>query len=293
MLFLKVMNESNQFIHKEFIAQEADFSDIYHYLDAYTNNDIFLVPKFESISNVKINHTIWILWWQGMENAPTLVKRCYESVLKNKPGDFDIVLLTEKNIEKYISLPEFIWDKYKAGIISTTHLSDIIRVELLCIYGGCWVDATVYCMSKIPTFMLNGNMFLFKLYGVVTNPVLKMSSWWIYAQKNNKILSATRFMLQNYWKNENNIRNYFLLHIMMSKIIDEDSSCKAIFNDIPYFNSGNAHVLWEKMSQPYDRTEYEIIRQISIIQKLSYKKKFLKGDVYNYYNAIVDGRMGD
>ena len=234
---------------------------------------------------------IWFFWMQGMEDAPLLVKRCYASLCKNIPKDFDIVLLTEKNIQDYLVLPEFILEKYKAGIISTTHLSDIIRVELLCSYGGCWIDATVYCMDKIPSFMLSGDMFLFKLQSVITNPVLKMSSWWIYAKRGNRILNMTRQMLREYWKREEGIRNYYLLHIMMSKIIDEDSTCRAIFNSIPYFNSGNAHVLWGKLAQEYDKSEYEIIKQISVIQKLSYKKKFLRGDICNYYNAIVEDKI--
>lgn len=283
-----VMNNLEQFVHKEFIKQELEFSELYHYLDKYMKEDIFNLPDLEMDKDIKVNRTIWILWMQGMENAPLLVKKCYESVHKYKPENYDLIVLTEENLDKYIKLPQYIWDKYKTGIISVTHLSDIIRIELLCAYGGCWIDSTVFCMNQIPSFMLSGNMFMFKLQGVVTNPVLKMSSWWIYTKKNNRIMNAVRSVLHEYWRDENDIQNYFLLHILMSKIIDEDSSSKAIFEAIPYFNSGNAHVLWAKMEQPYVKSEFDMIKQISIIQKLSYKKRFLKGDVYNYYNAIID-----
>ena len=33
----------------------------------------------------KTSDTIWICWFQGMDNAPDLVKKCYQSVVKNNP----------------------------------------------------------------------------------------------------------------------------------------------------------------------------------------------------------------
>lgn len=282
------MNNFEQFVHKEFIKQELILSEVYHYLDKYVTKDVFTLPKLEGESSVKRDQTIWILWLQGIQNAPSLVKKCYESVCKNKPDNFDIILLTEDNLSKYVTLPKFIWDKYNAGIIGITHLSDIIRIELLCTYGGCWIDSTVFSMERIPLFMLNGSMFMFKLQGVVTNPVLKMSSWWIYAQKDNRIINATRSILQEYWMNEDNLINYFLLHIIMSKLIDSDSMCKAIFNSIPYFNSGNAHVLYGMLEEGYDSARWNVIKYTSPIQKLSYKRRYIQGDVYNYYNAVLD-----
>lgn len=40
---------------------------------------------------------IWFCWLQGMENAPELVKVCYESLCKNI-NDREIVVLTNENL---------------------------------------------------------------------------------------------------------------------------------------------------------------------------------------------------
>ena len=32
-----------------------------------------------------------------------------------------------------------------SGQITKTHLSDLLRLELLIRYGGTWIDATVFC----------------------------------------------------------------------------------------------------------------------------------------------------
>jgi hypothetical protein len=241
-------------------------------------------------SKVKENDTLWVLWFQGMINAPKLVKKCYELLCANKPKDFEIVVLDNANINEYIRLPEFVWDKFNKGIITATHLSDIIRMELLCTYGGCWIDSTVYCMDVIPQFMLQGELFMFKLGSITANPVLKMSSWWIYATKGNRLVQRTRDALYRYWEKENLLVDYFALHIIMSAIIDTDSVCSRMFGDVPYYSSSNAHVLQGKLASQYNDDEWNTIKCISPIQKLTYKNRYIKGDIYNYYSAIVDDK---
>lgn len=288
------MDISEKFIHRDFIEQELIFSELYHYLDKYKNTGrekLFWKINEKRNTSVKLNRTIWIFWNQGMENAPRLVQKCYESVCRNKPRDFEVILLTGEILSKYISLPDFIWDKYKKGYITITHLSDMIRLELLCTYGGCWIDATVFCSSMIPEYMLSRDMFVFKIPSVLNNPVLKMSSWWISSGQTNNFMHQVRQMLYEYWERETDIRNYFLLHIIMSKLIDEDSECRNIFQNIPYFNSGNAHVLQGKLGVKYIEDEWRIIRSISCVHKLSYKNKYLQGDIYNYYMALLSDEL--
>lgn len=68
----------------------------------------------DTVSIPKCEPVIWWCWLQGLESAPPIVKACY------------------------------ILDKWKAGIISNTHFSDILCLELLTSRGGIWVDATVF-----------------------------------------------------------------------------------------------------------------------------------------------------
>ncbi len=284
------MEYLDKFVHREYIEQELKFSEVYRYLDRYMTKEIFSVADLAGNECVGQNNTIWIFWLQGMEKAPDLVRKCYESVCRNKPEGFHVILLTKKNLGKYMQLPDFIWQKYEKQYITITHLSDIIRLELLCTYGGCWIDATVFCSGLIPEYMVKGEMFLFQA-SIMDSPVIKMSSWWLCADKYNRILHAARKMLCAYWENENEIINYYLLHIVMSKIIDEDSASHAIFRGIPYFYNGSAHVLHGKMGMEYDETEWKIVKDISVVHKLSYKRKYVRGDVYNYYMALLYGKL--
>ena len=49
--------------------------------------------------------TIWIFWWQGMEEAPLVVKKCYQSVLSHL-RDWNVVLITQENYRDYSSFPD-------------------------------------------------------------------------------------------------------------------------------------------------------------------------------------------
>ena len=284
------MEGLEKFVHRELIARELEHSEVYHYLDRYMGKDIFLADDLQGNSTVKPGHTIWILWLQGMEHAPRLVQKCYESVCRNKPDDFEVVLLTEENLNEYIQLPEFIWKKHREGKITTPHLSDLIRIELLCTYGGCWMDATVFCSGKIPEYMVSENMFLFKTSSM-ENVVLKMSNWWLAGGKSNRIFQATRKLLHLFWENEEEAHNYFIFHIAMSKIIDTDSASGALYRDIPYFNNGNPHVLMRKLDMEFDEREWEIIKDISVVHKLTHKQRYMQGDIYNYYQALLDDKL--
>ena len=82
--------------------------------------------------NLENNKIIWILWWQGYDNAPEIVKYC----------------LDESTFDCYVQIPEYLKLKIKKGHISIANISDMIRVCLLSQYGGTWIDSTVFIHSS-------------------------------------------------------------------------------------------------------------------------------------------------
>ena len=43
---------------------------------------------------------IWIMWYQGIENAPDIVKCCIESVKENCSGH-EVIVLSEQNLSEF------------------------------------------------------------------------------------------------------------------------------------------------------------------------------------------------
>lgn len=92
---------------------------------------------------------IWTCWLQGTNEAPYAVSKSLESMYKNS-GNYRVIVLTLENIQNYVDLDEQIISEYSRNEISPAHLSDYIRMKVLSVYGGIWLDATQYMTKEIP-----------------------------------------------------------------------------------------------------------------------------------------------
>ena len=82
-----------------------------------------------------MSNKIWVFWWQGVENAPELVKKCVQSIkLYNK--DKDVIIIDKNNINEYYNIPDYMLKKIELRTMTITHLSDILRFNLLKKYFG-------------------------------------------------------------------------------------------------------------------------------------------------------------
>ncbi len=213
---------------------------------------------------------VWVFWMQGMDKAPALVQRCYRSLQENLK-DREIILITEKNLNEYVQFPDYIIKKLSNGIITYTHLSDLLRVELLIRYGGTWIDSTVFCTgSNIPRYMLDSDFFVFQNLRPGDNgDVLNFSSWFMTSCSNNKILLATRELLYAYWKKNNSMIDYFLIHYFMmivAKYYKDD------WNKIIQFPNSLPHVLLLMLFEPFNQEKWDAVTEACPFHKLAYKR---------------------
>lgn len=225
--------------------------------------------KYDDTLPHESSNKVWICWFQGIENAPVIVKKCYESVLKNMP-DKELILLTDDNIKDYVQFPNYIQEKYEKGIITRTHMTDLLRLELLIRYGGMWLDATVFCSSPdIPDYFFNSDLFFYQLLkpGRDGNSSY-ISSWLMTAKTNNKILMATRDLCYAYWKENNDMWDYFLLHDFMAIVMEkyEDDWKRVIPRD-----NATPHELLLRLFESYDEKVWNAIKAQTPFHKLTYK----------------------
>lgn len=111
-----------------------------------------LVEKYKYLikteENISDDSPIWVMWYQGFEKAPPLVKACIHSIFDNK-ASHPVHLLDKYNLKSYINLPKYILKKFHNGKFTITHFSDIVRSALLSTHGGYWIDATYLVASPI------------------------------------------------------------------------------------------------------------------------------------------------
>lgn len=235
---------------------------------------------------------VWFCWFQGMENAPEVVKRCYESQQKYFCGDNDwqMKVVTDENIPKLIETPQHILDKYKKGIISRAHYSDILRLELLVRYGGCWSDSTIFCTGNgFWNYLQNVNVFLFNNWTYHTDDVKQNENYFIKANKNNPMMLLMREMLYEYWRQYDYPMHYFFWQVMFTLVAEQYPE---LYKKIPVVNKVNADQVTKILFEPYDEMLWNIEKYQSDIHKLSWKYPeelvTQKGTLYEY--LIRQGR---
>lgn len=231
----------------------------------------------------KQSNKIWVCWFQGIENAPKLVQKCFQS-LKDNLTDREIILITSENMMEYVSFPPFILEKWRAGIITYTHMTDLLRIELLIRYGGMWVDATVLCTEKrekIPEYYFNSDLFLYQCLKPGRDGHSEyVSSWLISAKTNNKILMAVRYLCYEYWKEHKIMLDYFLLHSFISIVLDYyPEEWKGI---MPCDNA-TPHILLLRLFDQYDESVWKAIKEKTTFHKLSYKFNEEQTEISNSY----------
>ncbi len=225
--------------------------------------------QYDDTLQHKNSNKIWICWFQGIQNAPALVQKCYQSVKENMP-DKEIVVLTSDNFSEYVQFPDFILDKWKCGIITHTHMTDLLRLELLINHGGMWLDATVFCSGNdMSDYYFDSDLFFHQcLKPGRDGHANYISSWLMSAKTNNKLLMATRYLCYEYWKENNIMIDYFLLHDFMSIVLDyypEDWK-----NIVPRDNA-TPHILLLRLFEQYDERIWNSIKAQSCFHKLTYK----------------------
>ena len=236
------------------------------------------------------SNKIWICWFQGIENAPELVKACYNSVVKNY-NDKEIIVLTEENYKQYVDIPEYILKKWEKGYITFAHFSDILRIELLSKYGGLWLDSTIFTTKRSElVFNENIELFVFKQVDLDRKNSLSVvaSNWLIYANKNNNIINLTKKLLYYYWKDYNYAINYNIFHIFF-KLATE--VYKDEWKNVPTFNNISPHILQFELNDDFQEIRFNEIKNMSDFHKLNWRIK--SENKNSFYNYIVDNYKND
>lgn len=217
-----------------------------------------------------MNKTIFIYWAQEFKNAPTVVKKCLLS-WKLKNPSWSIIELDDKNLNEYINIEEEIPNIMKKNITKTAY-SDIIRIFLLEKYGGCWCDATTFCNEPLDNWLNEKIATGFFAFDKPREDRL-LSSWFLYADKDNYIIKKWKEKTILYWKNHNNMKNYFWFHYLFGDLYESDERFKEIWNLTPKISADSPHYIQHQglLNKLSDKVKNHINGVKIPLYKLSYK----------------------
>lgn len=241
--------------------------------------------KPDSVTTPSEPERAFTIWYQGEENAPALVKACFRSMRRHLKQE--LVVLDEKTIFDWITLPEHIVRKWREGKIPHTQFSDICRIELLFEHGGLWFDATDYVTAPVPQYIMDEDLFLFMAGSKIRGSYAFIQSCFIRGKKGNPVLGVWREANSIYWKEENSKINYFIHHLLLKLSVDVNKTAGDNFSKMPKVDQDPTHALWgEHCCDTYDEETFRCLTSGSFFQKTNYKDKRLnnmpKGSIAEY-----------
>lgn len=240
-----------------------------------------IIEKYKNVDAEKkeyggeYSQYIWVCWWQGYDGMTPLVKECVDRIKKFN-SDKKVVLITEENLNEYVTFPTYILEKFKAGLISKTHMSDLLRANLLAKYGGCWMDATLYLFGGIPEHFYDVPIYTGRYARDKKDYNVSKSRWTSYflmARYPGNVLYCFLMDFWNeYWKKYDSLITYFMI----------DYAINLAYQTVPFVRyeldlvdeNGCGKNPWELLKalpNVYDELWIKELEEQNWMQKLTYK----------------------
>jgi hypothetical protein len=270
--------------------------------------------------NKIIPKKIWMLWTQGLTEAPFIVKKCIDSWIRKNPT-WDIVILDAGSLKKYIELdiPDNVFSS-----LSLAAQSDLVRLALLSKHGGVWTDATTFCMKPLDEwFSEYTESGFFTFYK--PHPDRILSTWFMAAEKESPIISKLYSQLCMYWVNNNfkkpvmwqrklrgilarllngnkkttkywfstlvtkvfRIHPYLVIHYMFERVVATDIESKLIWDTTKKLSADGPHEIQRHgfFNLPSRKIMKNINEKNTPLYKLTWKydhSKYMQGTLLHY-----------
>lgn len=252
------------------------------YIDTYFSNKNRLfdvVPK----KNLEGKKIIWQYWAQGYEGKlPEVVKVCFDSVDKYK-GEYEIIRLSDATIAEYVDIPDFVWQKRGHGF-SVTAFSNVLRLALLDLYGGVWLDATVLLTDKIPESFSQYDFFMFQrdenephkkywentyayYFGWGKRFKVRVLTSIVFSKKGSRFIDDYLNLLLYVWKANDEYPFYFTFQILFNQLVESGKSA----NNCPIFNDCLPHYLMQIINDGFKYATVQTTCTHCSMHKLTFK----------------------
>lgn len=250
-----------------------------------------LIEKYRAVPETydqPERHIIWTLWWQGLDEAPDVVKACIRSIERNA-GNAEVVVLTKDNVGQYIDIPDYILDK-KGESFTFAHLADIIRFMLLEKYGGLWLDATMFAGHEIPETVFQKPFYSLHTHwkdGMFVQHNL-FHGFTLAALPHSKMVSFEKELFMRYWKDHDVLIDYYLVDYIMMLGYKEFEDVKAEMDGLDY-TSERLYELVDILDKPYDEEHFNGLCAECLFSKLNWhiKYKTEAGGKPTYYAKLL------
>ena len=208
---------------------------------------------------------VWLLWLQGWEHAPWLVRRVRESWEVKNPG-WKVELVTEANLSQYVDIP------YLHDDMTPQAKSDIIRLHLLAAHGGVWADATLPCLVPLDEWVDDmvrpAGCWMYHGRDEGRGP----ASWFIVAKPGCELIRKWRDACVAYWRGRREAHDYFWMDALFATLQRTDPEFQRQWDSVPFIwceAAGQAHMLAGRVMSTCDDLKWVLRHTPPFVVKLS------------------------
>jgi len=147
---------------------------------------------------------IYSYWHSGRKNAPEIVQVCFDRWEKLNPGHRLFVLQEDELIDILQDFP------FDLGLLPVQARADILRVRLMRLYGGAWIDATLLPILPLDlwyeTYCSPSGLFVF------SGPPAhwRLGNFLILARQGNYFIHALDDAIKEYWTHPRRIFDVYI-----------------------------------------------------------------------------------
>ena len=261
---------------RKYIATIENFVDIYTapLIDKYAKqceNMHFVDTKI-----VEEIIPVWCCWWQGEENMPEIVKMCNDRLKQTILEDcVKLYMITWDNLNDYIEFPAHIMQKYEAGLISMTALSDILRVMLLNKYGGFWIDSTVLITGDFPKEYISNNFYTHRVHGITEKWGREAGrglwcGFLMAGSKGNPIFAYLQDAFIQWWNDFDMVIDYVILDYFLLSAYKKIPFFQKSIDSVPD-NDVDMFEMYKVLNLPYSKDLMASLTKRTNLHKLTYK----------------------
>lgn len=241
---------------------------------------------------------VWVCWWQGEREMPELIRCCLESLKRNLPWEkVTLRLITLDNCMEYVTLTDAVIRKFNEGKITFTHLSDILRAELLYRYGGMWIDATYYVAAPVPKELFARKaIYTLKFEKPIWSADITQGRWspnlWI-TPKEKKLFQFLMEGLWYYWEEAEELIDYFLIDDIIALAVENFEDVRRELEECPAV-SDKVFELHKWMNCKYTKERVEKMQSESVFYKLNRKRNHRKENIAGektMFGYLLDGEQ--
>jgi hypothetical protein len=238
---------------------------------------------------------IWVFWWQGIEAAPDLVKMCINSIKIHSNGR-NVIILDRNNYRNYVQMDSKYVGLVRAGKMTKTQFSDLLRLNLLYQNGGIWFDATYLILEDLSSAVGDLSFWTIR-HGMKKEYPMSKGLWTgsaIAFSKGNPVLKLIVDMYDRYYERHDVLIDYLLIDHMFGTCCDHSSLAEKMFKNVPE-NNREVNNLLSIMNQPYSEDLVKSTVDQTTMNKLSWKihmmeSKNSRETVYGHYLKMYKGK---